>query len=68
MATNNQINAHLTNGQLMIGSTTGAPAPANLIAGANITITNGANSITIAASGGGTSSVNLAYYTYFGGV
>lgn len=41
------------NGQLLIGSTAGSPAWATLTAGANVTITNGANSITIAASGGG---------------
>lgn len=42
-----------TNGQVLIGSGAGAPAWANLIAGANITITNGANSITIAADNDG---------------
>jgi hypothetical protein len=40
-------------GQVLIGQTggTGSPAWANLTAGVGITITNGANSITIAASG-----------------
>lgn len=42
----------LTNGQLIIGSTGGNPAAATLTAGAGITITNGANSITIASPGG----------------
>lgn len=42
-----------TNGQLIIGSTAGSPAWANLTAGTNITITNAANSITIDAAGGG---------------
>lgn len=43
----------MTNGQIVIGSTGGTPAPATLTAGSNITITNAANSITIAASSGG---------------
>lgn len=43
-----------TNGQLLIGNTTGNTlAKATLTAGSGITITNGAGSITIAASGGG---------------
>jgi hypothetical protein len=42
-----------TNGQLLIGSTGVAPALATLTAGTNVTITNGAGSITIAATGGG---------------
>lgn len=39
-----------TNGQLIIGSTSNPPAVATLTAGANISITNGAGSITIAAT------------------
>jgi hypothetical protein len=39
------------NGQLIVGSTAGAPAAATLTAGAGIAITNGSNSITIAATG-----------------
>ena len=39
----------LTNGQLIIGSTSGAPIAANLSAGTGIGITNGSNSITISA-------------------
>lgn len=46
--------APLTNGQLLIGSTGGQPTPANLIAGANITITNGPGTITIDSSASGT--------------
>jgi hypothetical protein len=42
-----------TNGQLIIGSTAGAPAAASLTAGTNITITPGSNSITIDAAAGG---------------
>lgn len=42
------ITAIATNGQLIIGSTAGAPAAATLTAGSGITITNGSNSITIA--------------------
>lgn len=43
----------LTDGQLVIGSSAGAPAAATLTAGTGITITNASNSITIAASTGG---------------
>jgi len=43
-----------TNGQLLIGNSTGNTlSKATLTAGANITITNGAGTITIASSGGG---------------
>lgn len=42
----------LTNGQLLIGSTGNNPVAALLTAGAGITITTGAGSITISASGG----------------
>ena len=43
-----------TNGQLLIGNSTGNTlTKATLTAGANITITNAAGAITIAASGGG---------------
>lgn len=40
-------------GQILIASTAGTPQWANLTAGANITITNGPNSIEIEASGSG---------------
>src|SRR6185437_234526 len=55
MATNNQINAQgpLIDGQVYIGATSGHPTAANLTAGTGITITNGANSISIASTGGG---------------
>jgi len=43
----------MTDGQLIIGATGGAPAAASLTAGSGITITPGANSLTIATSGGG---------------
>jgi len=43
----------LTNGQVVIGSTGGAPAAANLTAGTGVSITNGSNTITINALGGG---------------
>ena len=46
--------APLNNGQLAIGSTGVDPVPATLTAGANVTITNAAGSITIASTGGGT--------------
>jgi hypothetical protein len=42
-----------TDGQLLIGSSAGIPEWANIIAGANVTVTNGHNSITIASTGGG---------------
>lgn len=41
----------LTNGQIIIGSTGATPVAASLTAGANVTITPGAGSITIASSG-----------------
>lgn len=44
-------------GQIIIGSSSGAPAWANLTAGAGISISNGANSITISGSG----TTNLTY-------
>lgn len=45
----------LTDGQLVIGSTAGAPAAATLTQGTGVTITNASNSITISATGGGLS-------------
>jgi hypothetical protein len=45
------ITALATDGQLIIGSTAGVPAAATLTAGTGITITNGGNSISIAANG-----------------
>lgn len=42
----------LTNGQLFIGSTGALASRSTLTAGANISITNGAGSITISSSGG----------------
>lgn len=47
------ITAIAVNGQIIIGSTAGAPAAATLTAGAGIAITNGSNSISIACVGGG---------------
>lgn len=41
----------LTDGQVVVGSTAGAPAAASLTAGAGIAITPGSNSISIAATG-----------------
>jgi len=43
----------MTNGQLIIGSTSGTPTAATLTQGSGVTITNGAGTITIAATGGG---------------
>lgn len=42
--------AALTDGQLLIGSSAGAPVAATLTAGTGISIVNGANSITISAN------------------
>lgn len=42
-----------TDGQLIIGSTAGAPAAATLSAGTGISVSNASNSITIASTGGG---------------
>jgi hypothetical protein len=42
--------AALTNGEILIGSTGTTPVPATLTAGSNVTITNGAGSVTIAAT------------------
>src|SRR5574338_316360 len=47
------LTALATDGQVIIGSTAGAPAAATLTAGTGITITNGSNSISIAAMGTG---------------
>jgi hypothetical protein len=46
------VTSALTDGEIVIGSSIGAPAAAALIAGANISITNGHNTITIAALSG----------------
>jgi hypothetical protein len=45
--------AALTNGQLIIGQTGGAPTPATLTAGAGISITNAAGAVTVAVTGSG---------------
>jgi len=54
-ASNGITNVALTNGQVLIGSTGAAPLAGTLTAGTGVTITNAANSITIASSGGGLS-------------
>jgi len=45
--------AAATDGQLLIGSSSGAPTAANITAGSGISVTNGHNSITISANGSG---------------
>lgn len=47
------LTALATDGQLIIGSTSGSPAAATLTAGTGVTITNASNAITINAAGGG---------------
>jgi hypothetical protein len=42
----------LTDGQIIIGSSIGAPAAATITAGTGVSVTNGHNTITIAATGG----------------
>jgi len=49
-----------TDGQLIIGSTAGAPAAATLTAGAGISIANASNAITISVAGGGLAVVTIA--------
>ena len=51
-----------TDGQLLIGSSSGPPTAATITAGTGISVTNGANSITIAV----TSSNPLTFHTDFG--
>jgi hypothetical protein len=41
----------MTNGQVIIGNTSGTPTAATLTAGSNVTITNGTGSISIASAG-----------------
>lgn len=53
----------MTNGQVIIGSTSGTPTAATLTAGTNITITNSPGSITINSGGGGASWVWIATQT-----
>lgn len=43
----------MTNGQVIIGVTSGTPAAGTITAGTNISVTNGSGSITIAATGAG---------------
>jgi hypothetical protein len=52
-ASNGITSLALTNGQLAIGSTGADPSAATLTAGTGVSITNGAGSITISASGAG---------------
>lgn len=52
-ASNGITSLALTNGQMAIGSTGADPVAATLTAGTGVTITNGAGTITVAASGGG---------------
>jgi hypothetical protein len=49
----------LTNGQILIGSTSADPVPATLTAGTGVNITNAAGSITINSTGGGLTWVDV---------
>ncbi len=49
----------LGDGEILVGVTGGAPVATTLTEGANVTITNGPNSIEIASSGGGSPGVNM---------
>ena len=51
-------------GQVLIAGTALTPVWANITPGANITVTNAANSITIAATGGGTPAAQVAFFAY----
>lgn len=54
-----------TNGQLLIGSTAGAPAWANITStGATVTITNNANSINLETAGGGGGGTSCSFFAY----
>jgi hypothetical protein len=58
--------ASLTNGQVLIGSTGATPVPSTITAGTGITITNGAGTISIAATTASTFYVNTANTTVNG--
>jgi len=49
----------LTDGQVVVGSSAGAPLAATLTAGTGVIITNAANSITVASTGGGMAWSNI---------
>jgi hypothetical protein len=69
-ATTGTSTAALTNGQLLIGSTSATPVAATITAGNDVTVTNGAGAITIAAgtlTGSGLSAGD-AYYMAAGGL
>jgi len=58
-----------TDGQLLIGNSTGNTlSKATLTAGAGVTITNGNGTITIAAAGGGGGTVTSVAQTFTGGI
>ena len=55
-----------TNGQLLIGNSSGGLTKSSLTAGANISITNGDGSITISAGGGGGPSSSIIANMVYG--
>lgn len=62
MSTNNSTNNSrlATNGQLLIGSTGATPVVATITQGSGVTVTNGAGTITIAATGSGGTVTSVA--------
>lgn len=64
------VSTHLNDGQIMIGSTAGAPTAATLTAGTGVTITNAGGSITISSNANATNKARIglsaAQYSYAG--
>ncbi len=54
------VTAAMTNGQFLIGSTGADPVPATITAGTSVTVTNGAGSVTLAATG---TLIGVRYFT-----
>ena len=54
------VSTHLNDGQIMVGSTAGAPVAATLTAGNGITITNASGTITIASNANGNNKARIA--------
>jgi hypothetical protein len=52
--------ASMANGEIIIGASSGAPAVGSITAGTGISVTNAANSITIAVTGGGLATATIS--------